>query len=299
MVTKSRKKLFVALFVAVVLVAVGFFSVTQITARAEGAGLEPLAPIVHTFGGDGGDWNTGNSSPWFYGAVPANGLLADKVDSVRFSSSEQRLAGVNYLAIQRRGWVHPGVGFFPVIGLRIETTGNLDISFFGDNYANRPNLVGDGVTINFYLNDEDGLIGGRLVRWTPMEADFNGIRVTAGDWVYVVIDYNYGISHDATMLRVTYTLRSDGLIADGVQSMIAALSTNITLAHKSAVQAARAAYDGLNAEQQALITNYQKLADAETQIAALEEGGCGSASIVAALLALMLAAGVTIFVKKN
>lgn len=47
--------------------------------------------------------------------------------------------------------------------------------------------------------------------------------------------------------------------------------SNITLSNKSAVQAARSAYDALSTNDQAKVTNRQKLFDLETKITALEE----------------------------
>lgn len=56
-----------------------------------------------------------------------------------------------------------------------------------------------------------------------------------------------------------------------VISMIGALPGDITLESETAIQAARAAYDALTAEQQALVTNYALLTSAEAALAELKE----------------------------
>ena len=62
-------------------------------------------------------------------------------------------------------------------------------------------------------------------------------------------------------------------IRDRVQAVIdqiEALPQEITLADKESVQAARAAYDALSVEEQAQVTNLEKLTAAEAAIAKLE-----------------------------
>lgn len=58
--------------------------------------------------------------------------------------------------------------------------------------------------------------------------------------------------------------------AEAVIAMINALPSNIVWANKTAVEAARAAYDALPADQKALVTNYSTLTAAETKIAAFQ-----------------------------
>lgn len=65
-----------------------------------------------------------------------------------------------------------------------------------------------------------------------------------------------------------FTVKSS---AEKVIETIDALPSNINLSHKSAVQAARAAYDALSETDKAKVTNYSKLTAAEATIATLEE----------------------------
>ncbi len=54
----------------------------------------------------------------------------------------------------------------------------------------------------------------------------------------------------------------------------------LKLATRDSIESARTAYDALNAAQQALVTNYQTLLDAETALAELNKGGSASVDIV-------------------
>ncbi len=71
---------------------------------------------------------------------------------------------------------------------------------------------------------------------------------------------------------------ADKAAAKAVQDKIDALPATITLDSKSAVEAARADYNSLTDEQKPLVTNYQKLLDAESTIAALEEAAVNQAA---------------------
>lgn len=62
---------------------------------------------------------------------------------------------------------------------------------------------------------------------------------------------------------------SDKAAADATAEKISAIGT-VTLESKTAVEAARAAYDALTAEQKALVTNYETLTAAETKLAELK-----------------------------
>ncbi|MBQ7648216.1 MAG: hypothetical protein IJS92_03965, partial [Paludibacteraceae bacterium] len=70
--------------------------------------------------------------------------------------------------------------------------------------------------------------------------------------------------------------------ADKVVAKINAIPTpvELKLATRDSIQNARAAYDALNAAQQALVTNYQTLLDAEAALAELNKGGSTPVDIV-------------------
>ncbi len=70
--------------------------------------------------------------------------------------------------------------------------------------------------------------------------------------------------------------------ADKVIAKINAIPTpvELKLATRDSIQNARAAYDALTAAQQALVTNYQKLLDAEAALADLNKGGSTPVDIV-------------------
>src|SRR5690606_27644200 len=61
------------------------------------------------------------------------------------------------------------------------------------------------------------------------------------------------------------------------------IAANVKLTHKTAVETARATYDSLDADQQALVTNYSRLTDAEAAIAALEAAAQDVKNAIAAL----------------
>ncbi|MBR4868468.1 MAG: hypothetical protein IKU10_04870 [Clostridia bacterium] len=63
----------------------------------------------------------------------------------------------------------------------------------------------------------------------------------------------------------------DKAVAQTVIDQIAALPSTITLSHKSTVEAARKAYNGLTSAQQGYVTNLSKLTSAESKIASLEK----------------------------
>lgn len=65
--------------------------------------------------------------------------------------------------------------------------------------------------------------------------------------------------------------RADKAAADAVIAKINALPDEITLANKTDVQNARAAYDALTQKQKGLVTNYSDLTDAEAAIKTLED----------------------------
>lgn len=70
--------------------------------------------------------------------------------------------------------------------------------------------------------------------------------------------------------------------ADGVSSLIAALPNvgQITLADRTRIEAARAAYNALSAAQKALVTNLAKLTSAEARLAELQNGDTTSPIII-------------------
>ena len=95
-----------------------------------------------------------------------------------------------------------------------------------------------------------------------------------------------GALDDATVQKLTNA--EDALEAlnkaeaDKVIAKINAIPTpvELKLATRDSIQNARAAYDALTAAQQALVTNYQKLLDAEAALAELNKGGSASVDIV-------------------
>ena len=80
--------------------------------------------------------------------------------------------------------------------------------------------------------------------------------------------------------------------AEAVEGKIAAIG-KVTLNSKAAIEAARAAYEKLSAEQKALVSNYQVLLNAEAALKALEEADAiipstGDATPVVAVMVLMV-----------
>jgi hypothetical protein len=63
---------------------------------------------------------------------------------------------------------------------------------------------------------------------------------------------------------------------------------DLTLNDKAAVEAARAAYNALTAEQKALVTNYDKLVAAESRIAELENNGGGGGLLPGAIVGIVV-----------
>ncbi len=71
---------------------------------------------------------------------------------------------------------------------------------------------------------------------------------------------------------------ADKAVATVVVNQIAALPATIALSHKSAVEAARKAYNGLTDAQKAYVTNLSKLTSAETALAKLEQAAADQAA---------------------
>lgn len=93
---------------------------------------------------------------------------------------------------------------------------------------------------------------------------------------------NYGdlIAAEITMQQLTGSSAGSADV-DAVSALIASLPQTVTAEHTNLVTAARAAYDALTKEKQVNVANYQKLLDAEAQLAALDtpgdnEGGDGT-----------------------
>ena len=86
---------------------------------------------------------------------------------------------------------------------------------------------------------------------------------------------------DPDMLKLTNAeaalLALNQAEADKVITKINNIPTpvELKLATRDSIEGARAAYDALNADQQALVTNYQDLLDAEAALAAINPGGAG------------------------
>jgi len=102
---------------------------------------------------------------------------------------------------------------------------------------------------------------------------------------------------------VSAVVNPDAAAAKTVQDAITALPATITLTNKDAVVAARTAFDGLTATQQALVTNVATLTAAETTIANLEaEAATETAAELTAtnaVTALQTAAGKDLTVEAN
>ena len=86
---------------------------------------------------------------------------------------------------------------------------------------------------------------------------------------WVKIEFNNGFGY-VSNVKGAYLEESkkfnDKASANKVIAMIDALNTNLTLDDMDAVEGARDAYDALNKEAQALVTNLDKLTDAEAEI---------------------------------
>ncbi|MBO6263264.1 MAG: bifunctional metallophosphatase/5'-nucleotidase, partial [Clostridia bacterium] len=119
------------------------------------------------------------------------------------------------------------------------------------------------------------------------------------------------------------TAKADKEAADEVAALIANIGT-VTVDSKAAIEGARKAYDGLTAEQKALVGNYGTLTAAETAYAALvedkeeesvstgesasakeesaseeEKKGCGSSVGIGSVLGIMLIACALFLFKKK
>ena len=90
---------------------------------------------------------------------------------------------------------------------------------------------------------------------------------------WVKIEFNNGFGY-VSNVKGAYLEESkkfnDKASANKVIAMIDALNTNLTLDDMDAVEGARDAYDALNKEAQALVTNLDKLTDAEAEIDRLD-----------------------------
>lgn len=109
-----------------------------------------------------------------------------------------------------------------------------------------------------------------------LEATFSGLSAAQQAKVTNASTLSAAVSKIAS-------LRADQAAADAVTAKIAALSSTISLADKTAVAAARNAYDALSASQKQLVTNYQKLTDAEAAVTSLENAANAVTAQIAAL----------------
>ena len=86
----------------------------------------------------------------------------------------------------------------------------------------------------------------------------------------LVTNYQVLVAAETTIVALEKEA-ADKAAAKAVEDKIAALPATITLDNKAAVDSARAEYNALTDEQKSLVTNYQKLLDAENSIADLEK----------------------------
>lgn len=95
---------------------------------------------------------------------------------------------------------------------------------------------------------------------------------------------------------------ADQAAADAVAKKIAAIGT-VTMDSKSAIEAARAAYDTLTAEQKALVANYSVLTTAEKAVSSLNSGnsltGDNSPVMLCVIVMFASAAGLAVLVLSN
>lgn len=104
------------------------------------------------------------------------------------------------------------------------------------------------------------------------------------DNYYVVISKEAAAEDGKALLeriKADNKLAADQAVADPVMKQIDAIGT-VTLDSKTAIEAARAAYDALTDAQKALITNYETLTAAETSLKALQDAADKAAADKAA-----------------
>ena len=104
------------------------------------------------------------------------------------------------------------------------------------------------------------------------------------DNYYVVISKEAAAEDGKALLeriKADNKLAADQAVADPVMKQIDAIGT-VTLDSKTAIEAARAAYNALTADQKTLVTNYETLSNAEAALKALQEAADKAAADKAA-----------------
>ena len=126
-------------------------------------------------------------------------------------------------------------------------------------------------------------------------AAYNALTVTQRA---LVANYNMLTTAEATLQAAVKKAAADMAAADAVMKSIAAIGT-VTQDSKAAIEAARDAYDALNADQKALVTNLKTLVSAEETFAALSKPvdpsnpQTGDAAIFALLIIIMIASAIS------
>ncbi len=117
------------------------------------------------------------------------------------------------------------------------------------------------------------------------DACVNAVQA-ARDAYNALADATKGALDDATVQKLNQAITDyTALIQAGADAVIAKINNipqpvKLKLATRDSIQNARAAYDALTADQQALVSNYQTLLDAEAALAEKNQGGSASVDIV-------------------
>ncbi len=117
------------------------------------------------------------------------------------------------------------------------------------------------------LESEDSIVAARET--------YNGLPASAQA---KVTNYNKLVSAESDLAALKAP-DTDKAAADSVVSTIDAIGTPVTLDKSDKVEAARAAYDALTDAQKALVTNYNKLVEAESTIDALNKAQADSVAL--------------------
>ena len=130
---------------------------------------------------------------------------------------------------------------------------------------------------------------------------FNVTNEMAAYPVAFNVQQDAGVSTTISSAVLTWTryLDADEDTADisaafGVKTLIAKLPVPVSLSDKAAIEAARAAYNGLTETQQALVDNLNALTKAEADLEILEEGKEAADAVIAKIAALPEATALTL-----
>ena len=160
----------------------------------------------------------------------------------------------------------------------------------------------DGYVVVYFKNTDDeteaGINNLRIINMEDPSYNYSLCTEALGGYVLaddgnIYFERNDGVSVLYTS-SIIAAIKENKIASDAVIAMINSIGQEVTLASESAIVAARGAYNALMPVQKALVKNEGALAEAETQLQALQEARSRTIKTVVILSGCVLSAGAAV-----